>query len=303
MHLQASIKALSTASSLRAILDPPAILAILQKAGLLGTTSNPGPASEKEGNVSSQEQDLEWLLISKATAQVYGLVLNLLLDQTIPLSSDIGYWDEVLGSYGYTTLYTIQTSPLRLYGWVQDIYNDARQRLQSVDEAGEKHTSPSYSMSDRWAHFYGLVKDSIHERSLADMQSKLMSPLTVSQVEVKSKRRCLKRLREMSASGLGVLVDEGMMFDTGDEDSVTSKVRPDEKEEWKSVVSKSVSLMEAVLHNITVLELGEYFSAYHKLPLTINLRLSTNAFKICYLDNCFVFWSSRYAFIVRDRSD
>lgn len=251
------MKAFSSASSLRAILGPPAILAILQQAELLATSSNPGLAGENGGSVSSQEQDMEWLLVSKATAQVYGLVLNLLLEQTIPLSVDIEYWDEILGSYGYITLYTIQTSPLRLWEWVRDVYKDAKQRLQGTDAGHNDRTSPAYSLSNRWSQFYNLVRHSIRERSLSAMESNLMSPLTMCQVQAKSKRRHLKRLREMSASGLGVLVDEGMMFDTGDEDSVASKARSEDKEEWKSVVSKSVLLMEAVLHNITVLGMGE----------------------------------------------
>ena len=125
-----------------------------------------------------------------------------------------------------------------------------------MEETGEELSPQAYSYSDRWSQFYGLLKDSIRERSIGDMQSKLMSPLTITQVEARTKRRHLKRLREMSASGLGILVDEGMMLDSGDEDSVTSKARSDDKEEWKSVVSKSVSLMESVLRNITLLELG-----------------------------------------------
>ena len=260
VNLQASVKFLSTDSSLRAILDPPAILAILHQARLLGDNSNPGLAHDEEGNGSHQEQDLEWLLIGKVTTQVYGMVLTLLLDQTIPLSNDIAYWDEVLGSSRYTALYTVQTSPLRLWRLSQDILQDARDRFQFSEDTSDEHASPAYSLLERWSHFYTMVKESIHKHALADMQSKLMSPLTISQGEVRSKRRNLKRLRQMSASGLGILVDEGMMLDSGDEDSVSSKARSDEKEEWKSVVSKSVSLMEAVLRNITLLEMGKYCS-------------------------------------------
>ena len=267
VRLQASIKTVSTACSLRAILDPPAIIAILQRAKMLGATDNPIPARETSDDWSTQEQDLEWLLISKVTNQVYGLVLKLLLDQTIPLSNDIAYWDEVLGSYKYIALYMVQTSPLQLWGRARDIYCDVRHRLQNNDDTSNEHPRQAYSALDRWVQFYGLVKDSIRKQSLVDVRSKLMSPLTISQVEAKSKRRHLKRLREMSASGLGILVDEGMMFDSGDEDSVTSKARSDEKEEWKSVVSKSVFLMETVLCNIPFLELGEHISFLKSLSL------------------------------------
>ena len=215
--------------------------------------------NENGGNrePSSQELELEWLVIGKATIQTYGLILNLLLDQTIPLASDIGYWNEVLGSYRYTSLYTIQTSPLHLWAWTNDIYLDARQRLQSIQSTGqEEDEDTSLSIYNSWRRFYGLVKDSVRERSLSDLQSKVLSPLTRSRLEVRTKRSRLKRLREMNASGLGILMDEGMLFDADDEGSISSKDRSNGRDDWKSVVSKSVSLMEIVLRNITILELG-----------------------------------------------
>lgn len=254
LTLQIAIRALSTSSTPRAILPTPTILFSLAQAGLLESS----PSNSIDARLSTaQVQELEWLAVSKATTQTYGLILNTLLDQTMPLSSDIGYWDEVLGSYRYTSLYTVQTSPLRLWAWANDIYSDAWQRLQSIRSASEDNgEAPSSSLSDRWRQFYGLVKDSVRDRSLADMKSKVMSPLTRSRIEARSNRNHLRRLREMSASGLGILMDEGMIFDVEDDGSVSSKTRSTSKDEWRSVVSKSISLMETVLRNITVLELG-----------------------------------------------
>lgn len=252
--LQVAIRTLSTSSIPRAILPSTTVIFSLEQAGLLETS----PSGGNNATLSTaQEQELEWLAVSKATIQTYGLVLNTLLDQTIPLSSDIAYWDEVLGSYRYTSLYTVQKAPLRLWAWVNDIYNDAWQRLQTIKSASEDNgEASSSSVSDRWTQFYGLVKDSVRDRSLADMQSEVLSPLTRSRMEARSKRNHLRRLREMSASGLGILMDEGMIFDTEDEGSVSPKGRSGSKDEWRSVVSKSISLMETVLQNMTVLELG-----------------------------------------------
>ena len=198
------------------------------------------------------------MLVSKATAQTYGLILNTLLEQTIPLSNDIWYWDEVLGSYTYTGLYTIQTSPLRFWSWSKDIYQDARQRLEALTSSVGQERESSLSLSDRWSRFYGLVKDSIRDRSITDMKSKVMSPLTMCRSDARQRQRHLKKLREMSASGLGVLMDEGLSFDIDEEGSITSKNRSDQmiKEEWKSIVSKSIALMETVLRNVTTLETG-----------------------------------------------
>ena len=269
LRLQAAIKALAAVSSARTLLPPDALIALLEGAQLFnvqfkssdGTGRHNPESSEKR---SPRERELQWLLVSKATAQAYGLLLNLLLNQTIPLSQDIYYWNEVLGSTKYSGLYTIQTAPLRLWHWTADVFQDARERFQRVASGDDREVTSSmraYSMSDRWKRFYELVKESARERSLADVQSRFMTPFTRCQMEAKSKLKHLKRLREMSASGLGVLMDEGMMFDTHDEESISSRSVPsDESDEWKTVVSKSVTLMESILRNITTLEMrtGEF---------------------------------------------
>ena len=217
----------------------------------------PMPESEDSRGHLTQVQELEWLLVSKAATQTYGIILNALLDQTIPLSNEIEYWDQVLGSYSYTGLYTVQTSPRRLWSSANDICSDAWRRLQDVRSAREDENEMKVLLvSDRWRQFYGLIKDSVYNRSLAVMRSKFLSPLTMSRLEARSKRKHLKRLRELSASGLGILMDEGMIFEADEEAPSNIKDTFDTKEEWRSVVSKSVSLMEVVLQNINTLELG-----------------------------------------------
>ena len=252
LGLQAAIKTLSSASSSKALLHPVTIWATLNQ--LLEASA----ANTDDSRVNTTKvRELEWLLVSKAATQTYGIILNALLEQIIPLSYEVGYWDQVLGSYRYLGIYTVQTSPVRLWYWATDIYSDAWQRLQKLRTAGEDgEDARVLSISDRWRKFYGLIKDSVRDRSLADMQSKFMSPLTMSSLEARSKRSYLKRLREMSASGLGILMDEGMIFEADEEAPVSTKDSSDSKEEWQSVVSKSISLMEIVLQNVHTLELG-----------------------------------------------
>ena len=240
-------------SSGRGILSPAAIASTLQEADLLGSNTN----GHENGRVkSASESELEWLVLSKATVQTHGLILHTLLDQTIPLSSDIGYWNAVLGSYRYTSLYTVQISPLRLWSWASDVCTDAWQRLQSMQSVNEQERGASSTVTERWRQFYGLVKDSIRDRSLADMESKVLSPFTRSRLEVRSKRSHLRKLRELSASGLGILMDEGLVFGVNDEGSISSKDHSSGRDEWKTVVSKTIPLMEAVLQNVSILEHG-----------------------------------------------
>ena len=243
---------LSTASSSRTLLHPNTICAALSQT--LGATD---PNIEESRVDWTRLQEQKWLLVSKAAAQTTGILLNALLEQTIPLSNEIGYWDQVLGSYRYTGLYSVQTSPIRLWYWANEMYGEAWQGLQRIRSPGEDEDAGRMLLvTDRWRRFYALVKDSVHHRLLANMQSAVRSPLTMSRLEARSKRNHLKRLREMSASGLGILMDEGMIFDADEEAPVSTQNSLDSKEEWQSVVSKSISLMEMVLHNIHILELG-----------------------------------------------
>lgn len=206
------------------------------------------------------EGELEWLLVSKATVQTYGLILNTLLEQTIPLSDDIWYWDEVLGSYAYTGLYTVQTSPQRLWDWGKDIYSDSRERLVHLREAPGSAVRKSgrdvrEGVAGQWSVFYGLVRESIRERSVVEVQKRVMSPVAVGRAKARMNQARLKRFREMGASGLGVLMDEALSFDL-DEEGAALKAEESENSEWKDVVERSVALMENVLRNVTALEQG-----------------------------------------------
>lgn len=226
---------------------------MLEQAALSQTVSTSGNGDEPQ---LDYEQELEWLLIGKATTQIYGLILNMLLEETIPLSNEIWYWDEVLGSPLYTGLYTVQTSPLRLWAWSKLVFLDARRRLESLKTAEVDQAIENESLSNRWRKFYGLVKESIRDRSITDMQKRFMSPVTMCHSEARMKQKRLRKLREMSASGLGLLMDEGLALDPDDDESTVAKPETDDihKDEWKTTVGKSIVLMETVLHNITTLD-------------------------------------------------
>lgn len=249
------MKALSTTSSSSPLLSPWRISTLLQQAAL----SDFEAEREEDEPTSVYESELEWLLVSKATVQTYGLLLNTLLEQTIPLNDDIWYWDEVLGSYPYSSLYTVQTSPLRFFAWSKDIYRDTRSRvvqLRQFPEEGISARDIGTSLTDQWKQFYGLVRDSIRERSVADIQRRVLSPIALCRSEARHNQARLRLLREMGASGLGVLMDEGLNFGINDESSELSKVDEGDSHEWKIVVERSIALMDNVLKNVTTLESG-----------------------------------------------
>jgi nuclear-control-of-ATPase protein 2 len=60
----------------------------------------------------------------------------------------------------------------------------------------------------------------------------------------------------MGASGLGVLMDEGLSFDINDDSAELTKTDETDRHEWKVVVERSVALMDTVLSNVTTLDTG-----------------------------------------------
>ncbi|ATZ45235.1 Bcnca2 [Botrytis cinerea B05.10] len=281
-ELQALVKALSTTSNSSPLLSGAKISRLLEQADLKGSVQAEEIEDEDEDEdedddedeergyrngragvnayLKNYEMELEWLLVSKATVQTYGLILNTLLEQTIPLSDDIWYWDEVLGSYTYSGLYTIQTSPQRLWDWGKDIYSDSRERLVHLKEAPGSAVRKGgrdvrAGVAGQWSMFYGLVRESIRERSVVEVQKRVMSPVALGRSKAKMNQARLKRIREMGASGLGVLMDEALSFDI-DEEGAGLKAEESENSEWKDVVERSVALMDNVLRNVTALEQG-----------------------------------------------
>ena len=256
VQLQIAIKSLSAASSSRTLLQSARLQEILEHAQL----SKPSSASlthDDSVQASSIEQELEWQLVSKATAQIHGLVLITLLEQTIPLTHEIWYWDEILRSFSSLGLYSIQISPERLWRWTRDTIQDTQVRLRSIRNTDNAQAQKSPTTQLFWARFWSIVKNAVSGHSLAIMHTQMVSPLTLCLASVKRKQSHLKRLREMSASGLGVLMDEGLNFELEDDSFAIPKSRMSTgKDEWKSIVSKTVALMETVLRNVTVLDLG-----------------------------------------------
>jgi nuclear-control-of-ATPase protein 2 len=250
-QLQAIVRALSTSTSSQPLLHAKNLIS------LLGQVQSLQKRGVQATQLGSEEHDLEleWLVVAKATLQTYGLVLSELLEQIIPLSDDIWYWDEVLGSYAYTGLYTLQTSPLRAWKQVMELYQDVKEQFSS----GSFTANARSSAGGRWREFYGLVQKTIRERSITHARTRILSPFALCRTEARQKQSGLKRLREMNASGLGVLMDEGLSFqlDVEDETAVSAKGQDSpNSEEWRTMVPKSIALMENVLQNVTALDAG-----------------------------------------------
>ncbi|KAK6341676.1 Nuclear control of ATPase protein 2 [Orbilia brochopaga] len=245
-RLRAIIQSLSSTSS--AILTPQQILSLLAAADVSIT---PITDADADAITTLQEQEayleheLSWLVVSKAAIQTYGVILRSLVDETLPLSDDIYYWDEVLASYRYTLLYSLQTSPWRLARLAAEVYHDARARFERngvhVEGAGEEGSPPpaAPSISQSIRRFYSLIRSSFRERSLSALNTRLVSPFALITHTIHQKHANISKLRALQASALGVLMNEGLTFEN-----------EEDREDWKGVVERSIVLMENVVKNV-----------------------------------------------------
>lgn len=297
--LQRVIRQLGTFSD--AALSPKRLVSLLQEAGITATavTATTTTAAADAAEHRHYERELEWLLLSKAAIQAYGIVLNSLVSQTLPLSQDLFYWDEVLSSYRYTAVYWLQTSPHRLIQLTSEIFLESRNRLRELremerpqflrlpnsqenvlararpshrgsreereeedgdgrvgvgmveeEEGGrererERRGPSSESLSETARKLYGLVRNTVHDRVILHRLT-AMSPFSLARHEIRQKQAGIRKLREMQASALGVLIGEGLSF-----------VFDDDHDEWRGLVEHAVLLMENVVRNVS---LGEGLS-------------------------------------------
>ncbi|KAM5368665.1 hypothetical protein ACJZ2D_009437 [Fusarium nematophilum] len=280
-HLLRIIQSLGTTSSSQPLLPAWRIRNLLASSGIPAAADAVArPTVHPEDSKSPYENEIEWLLVSKATIQLHGVILNALLDQIIPLSDDIWYWDDVLGSYSYSSFYTVQTSPLRLWAWSQEVYTATKLRIQAgslQDAPGEFVDSTRTGLSQQWKHFYGIVQDSIRERSFANIQRRVLSPVALCRAEARRKQAQLRKLREITASGLGVLMDEGLQFGPDDD-----KAELQDHHDIKGVVERSVALIDMVLKEVCTLDVNindfedKVFAGVEEDPeLSVHLEDST----------------------------
>lgn len=237
------VRSLSTTNSSKPLLSPDLIRHHLIKSGI--------PSRELQTNRSTRtqyEDEIEWLVVSKAAVQLHGVVLNTLLDQIIPLNDDIWYWKGVLNSYTYSSLYAVQTSPWRFAAWSMDIYHDSLNRLRTssvTDNAGHLVNTAQSGLSQQWRQFYGIVRETVRERSFSNIQRKFLSPVAFCRADARRKQGQLRRIREITATGLGVLMSEGLQFTQDDE-----RTNVFDANDLKGTVERSVALMDMVLKEV-----------------------------------------------------
>jgi nuclear-control-of-ATPase protein 2 len=210
-----------------------------------------------------------WLLAGKAALQTLGSVLDSLLDRSLALNREIWYWDEIVGSYYHTGFYIVQTLPSSLWIQISDFYSSLKNRYNRQAELRLDF------ISNRWQRFYTLVQHSIQERSEWHARSSILSPFSRCRSELQRRQKTLRSLRDINASGIGLLMEECLAFGVGDD--LRDGNHSLSNQEWRHIVYKSVLLMDATLRSlndpnttVTEFEDGVFSAVEHEIQSTQN---------------------------------
>ncbi|SPO05987.1 related to NCA2 protein [Cephalotrichum gorgonifer] len=262
LELLKIVKALSTPSSSDPLLPTWRVEQLLTQSQLvMGGVDAPGqhPDGDVGGEIANlYEAEIGWLLVAKAAMQIYGAMLQTLIDQNISLDSHASYWYDISRSYSHAFILCVQKSPLKLWSFSRDVYHESTHRIRGLQAPQEDiphdnnyelnddavtangpTITTTMTLSQRWKQFYLIVRTTVQDRSLVNIQDRILSPIALCQAEAREKAYHIRRLKENVACGVGALVHEGLDFDAGG---------------WKDVLERSVSLMETVLVETPVLD-------------------------------------------------
>jgi nuclear control of ATPase protein 2 len=247
LRLKAVVRALSTTSGSHPLLPRKRLRHLVRS--IAHVQEQRGQSST--ASASNYDADLAWIAVGKATIQLYGLILDSLLEQTVPLSESVWYWDDVVSSYANTALYTVQTAPRRLADHAAAVLIDAKEKYRGAAGAREAAEEAQRTVSQRWREFYDLVQSSIRERSLVQARGRILSPFAICRIEARKNQAEIEKLRELNATAIGLIVDECLSFDEPQKKSASPQSADSDSTQWRGRIVKSVSLLETVLRNIT----------------------------------------------------
>ncbi|CAI4211338.1 unnamed protein product [Parascedosporium putredinis] len=224
-------KALSTPSSSDPLLPTWRVEELLRQSQLAMTRTPRSSLDADEPEQSNPfETEIEWLLVAKAAMQIYGAMLQMLIDQSISLEDHLWYWDDISRSHRLGFVLWLQKSPLRLWDFTRDVYFESTHRIHTLYSPGLKDDDDgsdgesalvarkdffkSMSLSDRWKQFYRIVRTTVQDRSLVNIQDQILSPIALCQAEAREKAYHIRRLKENIACGVGCAGAKRLLMET-----------------------------------------------------------------------------------------
>ena len=191
---------------------------------------------QRDDSLALDEQEkLEWIVLGKVTTRTYGLVLENLLQEIIPLEAEISYWEDVITSFRYTSLFSLQTSPIRLWDWSRVIWQDVRNSNPELKSA--------------WREFYARAHASFSSQSHLGIRSMVITPIVNVRRDLQEKQEVLKRLKRRYAAAVGFLLGQGLEIPNTPRNSASAQT--DSPATTRQQVAHYLSIMEASIASTT----------------------------------------------------
>ncbi|KAI9266830.1 ATP synthase regulation protein NCA2-domain-containing protein [Phascolomyces articulosus] len=159
------------------------------------SSTNTFLTSEQEGS------PLEWAFITKCAVAVYGVLLDRVLNSTLPLSESVNYWNSVYGSSLNEAYYALQTAPVRAVSLATRTINTMRTTQLGL---GSVLQSPDHIISSLFPNRARTKSAIRHSLELFSPHRPLLAQLIHE--EIGHKKKMLESLRTQQATRLGLLM-------------------------------------------------------------------------------------------------
>ncbi|KAG5354874.1 Nuclear control of ATPase protein 2 [Yarrowia sp. B02] len=215
----------------------------------------------KDGTGADSE-DSEFLLLTFAALSMYGNVVDTLVDQTVPISQDLYYWQDVHDSWYRLAMLLVQTGPIRVFSLARDIYR----RYDSVGRIWDRLKLTAKKLFEVVKTGGGvLVASSLHDETslrfrtsvfmskppLSFATSLLLSPIAAVRRRARQNHTQLAHIKNSHAADLGRLATT--LFTTTNTgpasflDEGVPKITTTGGQDWKESVVKSIDAMTQTL--------------------------------------------------------
>lgn len=216
----------------------------------------------EDGTAGEDSADSEFLLLTFAALSMYGNVVDTLVDQTVPISQDLYYWQDVHDSWYRLAMLLVQTGPIRVFSLARDIYR----RYDSVGRVWDRLKLTAQKLFEVVKSGGGvLVASSLHDETslrfrtsvfmskppLSFATSLLLSPISAVRRQARENHTQLAHIKNTHAADLGRLATT--LFTTSNTgpasflDEGVPKITTSEGQNWKESVVKSIDAMTQTL--------------------------------------------------------
>ncbi|KAG0263293.1 Nuclear control of ATPase protein 2 [Mortierella polycephala] len=159
------------------------------------------------GEAGGEALKLEHLFVAKCTVAIYLNLLDIILNATLPLSTEILYWQSLLDNPSWRLVYILQTSPYRLFSMTRSVAISTREHIDTLIA-----TTANRDANHRQSHILQLIQyfpTFLKEHLISQPVS---FPVAIH-YEITHHRRQLQRIKEYQAECLGLLAEQGLNLD------------------------------------------------------------------------------------------